>query len=157
MRTTSLRYLALAAALALGAAACAHVSVARRPVTAQAIAAAHSGVAAMLDHGALAWNSGDLDGFMSDYFPEATFVTAGGVVRGVPAIRSRYAPRFGPGGVRDSLSFRDIEVDLLGPDVANAIAYYVLMRGDSVTATGPTSLVVRREAGRWRIVHDHST
>jgi ketosteroid isomerase-like protein len=59
--------------------------------------------------------------------------------------------------VRDSLFFRDIEVDLLGPDVANAVAFYVLMRGDSVTSTGPTSLVVRRVEGRWRIVHDHSS
>ena len=28
---------------------------------------------------------------------------------------------------------------------------------DSVTARGPTSLLVRRVEGRWRIVHDHSS
>jgi len=39
----------------------------------------------------------------------------------------------------------------------NAIAYYVLMRGDSVTARGPTSLVLRRVGGRWVIMHDHSS
>lgn len=136
-------------------AACVHVAVVRRPTP--DVAEARTGVAAMLARGADAWNRGDLDGFMSDYVPDATFVTSRDVVRGVAAIRARYAPRFGPGGVRDSLSFQDLEVDVLGPDVANAIAYYVLMRGDSVTARGPTSLVVRRVEGRWRIVHDHSS
>jgi hypothetical protein len=28
---------------------------------------------------------------------------------------------------------------------------------DSVTARGPTSLLVRRVQGRWRIAHDHSS
>jgi len=143
----------LAGTLAL--AACVHVAVVRRPASDAAEASA--GIAAMLEHGAASWNRGDLDGFMSDYVPDATFVTGRGVVRGAAAIRERYAPRFGPGGVRDSLFFRDIEVDLLGPDVANAVAFYVLMRGDSVTSTGPTSLVVRKVDGRWRIVHDHSS
>jgi ketosteroid isomerase-like protein len=68
-----------------------------------------------------------------------------------------YAPRFAPGGTRDSLSFRDLQVDVLAPNVVNAIARYVLMRGDSVTGEGPTSLVMRRAGGRWRIVHDHSS
>ena len=43
----------------------------------------------------------------------------------------------------------------------NVIATYVLARHvagrDSVTAQGPTSLVMRRVEGRWRIVHDHSS
>jgi len=151
------RALVLAVSLVPLATACVGVAVVRRPSPAGALAAARDGVAAMLDHGARAWNRGDLDEFLSDYEPDATFVTSRGVLRGVAEIRARYAPRFGSGGVRDSLSFRDIEVDLLGPDVANAIAFYVLMRGDSVTSSGPTSLVVRRAGGRWRIAHDHSS
>ena len=144
-----------APAVLLALSACVHVAVVRAPTSDPRVA--REGVAAMLEHGAGAWNRGDLDGFLADYVPNATFVTGSGVVRGVEAIRARYAPRFAPRGVRDSLSFRDIEVDLLGPDVANAIATYVLMRGDSVTARGPTSLVVRRVGARWRIVHDHSS
>ena len=48
-------------------------------------------------------------------------------------------------------------LDVLGADALNAIAYYVLQRGDSVTARGPTSLVMRYRDGRWFIVHDHSS
>jgi uncharacterized protein (TIGR02246 family) len=126
------------------------------PVAANA-AAARGAAEALLAHGAGAWNRGDLDGFVSDYAFDATFVTKDSVIHGRPAIRSRYAPRFAPGGVRDSLSFQALEVDALGPDALNAIAYYVLQRGDSVVARGPTSLVLRRVGGRWFIAHDHSS
>lgn len=141
-----------ALAVVLAAAACA------RPQAGEvAPASVRAEVEAMFAHGAAAWSRGDLDGFMSDYTDDATYVTPRGVVHGRAAIRARYAPRFGPGGVRDSLHFEDLEVDVVGPDAVNAIAYYVLTRGDSVTARGPTSLLLRKTGGRWRIVHDHSS
>ena len=124
-----------------------------------AIESARSQVAAMLAGAATNWNRGDLDAFMSDYLPESrtTFIGRTGVLRGPGAIRSVYAARFAPGGVRDSLSFEALEVDLLSENAANAIAWYVLSRGDSTIARGPTSLVLVRRDGRWRIVHDHSS
>jgi uncharacterized protein (TIGR02246 family) len=114
-------------------------------------------VLALLAHGAAAWNRGDLAGFVSDYAPGATYVTPRRVIQGLAEIQAHYAPRFAPGGVRDSLFFQDVQVDLLAPDALNAIAYYVLQRGDSITARGPTSLVMRKLGGRWTIVHDHSS
>ncbi len=113
--------------------------------------------AALLEHGARAWNGGDLDGFVSDYTPDATFVTSGGLVRGTAEIKARYAARFAAGAVRDSLTFRLLDVERIGPMAANLVATYVLTRGDSVTSTGPTSLVLKRVAGRWKIAHDHSS
>ena len=113
----------------------------------------------MMNRSAAAWNRGDLDAFVDDYAAgmETSFIGRTGIVHGRDAIRAVYAPRFGPGGVRDSLSFENTEVDVLGPDVINVIAYYRLSRGDSTVARGPTSLVMRRSDGRWRIVHDHSS
>ncbi len=122
-----------------------------------ALEAARRDVAALLAHGAAAWTRGDLDAFVSDYADDATFVTPERVLHGRAEIRAHYAPRFAPGGVRDSLSFQALEVDLLAPDALNAVAYYVLQRGDAVTARGPTSLVMRRIGGRWYIAHDHSS
>jgi uncharacterized protein (TIGR02246 family) len=114
--------------------------------------------AELLEHGARVWNAGDLDAFVSDYVADATFVTSGGLVRGMAEIRQRYATRyFAPGAVRDSLSFRLLDVELLAPRVAHLVATYVLTRGDSVTSTGPTSLVLKKVGGRWRIAHDHSS
>lgn len=121
--------------------------------------AARAEIVAMMARSATAWNTGDLDAFVSYYEPgvTTTFVGRHGVVRGRAAIREVYAPRFAPGGVRDSLSFENVDVDLLAPDVASVLAYYRLMRGDSTTARGPTSLVMRRTSGNWLIVHDHSS
>lgn len=116
-------------------------------------------IAAMLDRSARAWNRGDLDAFVDDYLDSdrTTFIGRRGVLHGRAAIRAVYAPRFAPGGVRDSLSFEQLEVDSLAPGVAHVLAYYVLSRGDSTVARGPTSLVMLRVDGRWRIVHDHSS
>lgn len=113
----------------------------------------------MMDSSAAAWNRGDLDRFVSDYAPDTTttFIGSRGIMRGRAAIRSAYAPRFAPGGTRDSLSFERLEVDQLASDVINTIAYYRLMRGDSTTAYGPTSLVMRKISGQWKIIHDHSS
>lgn len=116
-------------------------------------------ICAMMARSADAWNRGALDEFTGDYLEgeETTYIGSRGIVRGPAAIREVYAPRFAPGGTRDSLSFERVEVDLLAPDLANTIAWYVLTRGDSVTARGPTSLVMRRVRGAWKIVHDHSS
>ncbi len=116
-------------------------------------------VTTMFARSAAAWNHGDLDTFMTDYLPgdRTTFVTSRGVIRGPAAIRARYAPRFAPGALHDSLSFQAIEVDSLAPGVFNVIAEYVLTRGDSLIGRGPTSLVMVRRDGRLRIVHDHSS
>lgn len=117
-------------------------------------------IAIMMQASAMAWNRGDLDAFVNYYEPDTTttYIGRNGIVRGRAAIRAVYAPRFAPGGVRDSLSFENTEIDLLAPGVANVISWYRLMRGDSTTARGPTSLVMRHDAdGQWRIVHDHSS
>jgi uncharacterized protein (TIGR02246 family) len=120
-------------------------------------------IEAMLARAASNWNRGDLDAFVEDYLPgtATTYIGSRGVMRGPADIRAAYAPRFAPGGVRDSLSFQIVDVDPLAPDVLNVIATYILARRvgtrDSVTARGPTSLVMRRVDGRWRIVHDHSS
>jgi uncharacterized protein (TIGR02246 family) len=116
-------------------------------------------IVAMLDRSARAWNRGDLDAFVGDYLDSSrtTFVGRRGLVHGLAAIRAAYAPRFAPGALRDSLSFEGVEVDSLAPGVAHVVAFYVLARGDSTVARGPTSLVMVRRGGRWRIVHDHSS
>jgi ketosteroid isomerase-like protein len=131
----------------------------RQVVPARSRADLTAEVTTMFARSASAWNRGDLDTFMTDYLPgdRTTYVTSKGVIHGPAAIRERYAPRFAPGGMHDSLSFEGIEVDPLAPDVINVIAYYVLMRGDSLVARGPTSLVMVRQDGRLRIVHDHSS
>jgi beta-aspartyl-peptidase (threonine type) len=108
---------------------------------------------------ATGWNRGDLGTFMDAYLdsPTTTYWGSQGLLRGYAEIRHHYAPRFAPGAERDSLRFDDIEARRLGTDYALATSRWVLFRGDSVTATGPFTLVLRRVAGKWRIIHDHSS
>jgi uncharacterized protein (TIGR02246 family) len=134
------------------------------PAHAADAARARDEIAAMMARSADAWNRGDLDAFMDDYAPGegTTYIGSRGLLRGPAAIRAAYAPRFAPGARRGTLRFEALEVDLLAPGVANAIATYVLTDrtaagADTTVARGPTSLVMRRAGGRWRIVHDHSS
>lgn len=151
------------ATVALALVACAPATADRYTPTAAERAARHDEIETMLARAAANWNRGDLDAFVADYLPgtETTYIGSRGILRGPADIHNAYAPRFAPGGVRDSLSFELQDVDPLAPDVLNVIATYILARRvdgrDSVTARGPTSLVMRRVDGRWRIVHDHSS
>jgi len=116
-------------------------------------------ITAMLAHSADAWNAGDLDGFLSDYAdaPTTSFMAGGKPVYGSARIRANYAPRFEPGAQRDSLWFENVAGRPLGPGYALATARFVLARGDSVTASGPFTLVLQRIDGRWKIIHDHTS
>jgi uncharacterized protein (TIGR02246 family) len=144
------------------AAACSRAVAGYHPTSGQRTAV-RAELQTMLERAAGNWNRGDLDAFMSDYLPSdsTTYVGGRGLVRGPAAIRNSYARLFTGEVVRDSLSFTILDVDPVAPDVANLIARYILARRvggrDSVTASGPTSLLVRRVDGRWRIVHDHSS
>jgi uncharacterized protein (TIGR02246 family) len=142
--------------------ACAPALAGYRPTDAER-AAVRGEIEAMLSRAAINWNRGDLDAFVADYLPGdgTTYVGGRSILRGTAPIRAAYAPRFATGAVRDSLSFVLLDVDALAPNLVNVVATYVLARRldgrDSVTARGPTSLVMRRVDGRWRIVHDHSS
>jgi hypothetical protein len=141
------------ALLALLPVACATTRTTADPSAARTIALE------LLERGARSWNRGDLDAFMADYVdgPRTTYVSNQGLMRGRMAIRARYAPRFAPGGVRDSLSFEDVEADPIASGVVHVVAWYKLIRGDSLIARGPTSLVLVRDGARWGILKDHSS
>jgi len=116
-------------------------------------------VRALLTRSAAAWNAGDLDGFVSDYSVDSltAFVSGGRPQYGYDWIRNHYAPTFAVGAQRDSLRFETITARSLGTAHALATARFVLFRRDSVTASGPFTLVLTRTDGRWLIIHDHTS
>lgn len=113
----------------------------------------------LLLESARAWNAGDLDGFLITYARDSatTFVTTRGPIYGFEEIRGRYAARFKPGAERDSLAFTEFTVRMLGADFVLSTARYVLKRGDSVTATGPFTVIWERRPEGWRMIHDHTS
>lgn len=117
-------------------------------------------IAAMLERSAADWNRGDLAGFMGDYARDSvtSYVSAGHVQYGWQRLYDRYQTTyFGPGKFRDSLTFGAVRVRPLAADVALCTARFQLRRGDSVTASGPFTLVLQKRGDRWLILHDHTS
>jgi len=116
-------------------------------------------IAAMLQRSAADWNRGDLAGFMSDYANDSltSYMSDGHVQYGWQPLYDRYQRNyFAAGKSRDSLSFDELRVRALTPDLAYATARFKLSRRDSVVASGPFTLVLQRQGDRWRILHDHT-
>lgn len=107
------------------------------------------------------WNRGDLAGFASYYedAPTTTFIGREVVRGGTQAILERYRRRYPNREAMGTLSFSEIEVRELAPGLALASGKYDLARtaaggGD---ASGRFTLVVRKTAAGWKIIHDHSS
>ena len=117
-------------------------------------------VAAMLERSAADWNRGDLAGFMGDYAKDSltSYVSAGHVQYGWQKLYDRYQTTyFAPGKFRDSLTFGEVRVRPLTLDLALCTARFALRRGDSVTASGPFTLLLQKRGDRWQILHDHTS
>lgn len=117
----------------------------------------------MLHASTSAWNAGELDGFLDDYWfsEELTFSGPEGVTRGWEDLRTRYLNSYwAPGTPRDSLRFEELEVSSLGEGHALALGRYVLYQpedSEMSKATGYFSLVLGKVDGEWRILHDHTS
>ncbi len=117
-------------------------------------------IAEMLARSAGDWNRGDLAGFMSDYARDSltSYVLGGHVQYGWQRLYDRYQTTyFAPGKSRDSLAFDAVRVRPLTTDLAYCTARFRLLRGDSVTASGPFTLILQKRGGRWYILHDHTS
>ena len=115
----------------------------------------------MLKKSEAAWNRGDLAAFASDYedAPTTTFVGREVTRGGVDAILSRYQRSYPTAETRGTLTFNEIEVRPLGEAYALALGRFALKRsvaggGD---AAGRFTLILRRTAKGWKIIHDHTS
>jgi ketosteroid isomerase-like protein len=113
----------------------------------------------LLSASADAWNRGDLEAFVSDYAHDSTttFMAGGQVQYGWEWIHDNYTRWWELGNDRDSLRFENVAGRGLGSDYILATARFVLFRGDSITGSGPFTLVLQRIDGAWKIVHDHTS
>src|ERR1043166_8185513 len=97
------------------------------------------------------WNRGNLAGFMSDYAHDSltSYVSAGHVVYGWQQLFDRYQKTyFPPGQSRDSLAFEEVRVRPLAPDLALCTAPFKRLGRDSVTGSGPFTLVLQQLEAR---------
>ena len=118
-------------------------------------------IRSLLDNSAAAWNKGDMVAFVSLYedSPETTFIGREVTRGGTQAILSRYRRTYPTKDAMGALSFSEIEVRVLSPDIALATGKYELKRSASGggDATGRFTLIFRKTAAGWKIIHDHSS
>jgi len=115
----------------------------------------------ILDDSADAWNRGDLKTFASYYedSPETTFMGKTIVRGGTQAILDRYRKGYPNRDAMGTLRFSEIEVRPLADGIALVTGRFDLKRttaggGDT---WGRYTLIVRRTAKDWKIIHDHSS
>ncbi|HVG39639.1 MAG TPA: nuclear transport factor 2 family protein [Pyrinomonadaceae bacterium] len=119
---------------------------------------AEAGVRAVLDAQVAAWNRGDIDAFMGGYdrSEKTTFVSGDTVARGWQTVLDRYRKNYDSPAKMGTLAFADLEINVLGADAALVIGRWNLTRaGDA--PHGRFTLIFRRTAAGWRIVHDHTS
>jgi uncharacterized protein (TIGR02246 family) len=105
-----------------------------------------------------AWNRGDIDGFMSGYARSGltTFVSEDAVRRGWETVRARYLKKYSDRAKMGLLTFSDLEIMPLDSDSAVVLGRWKLKRAQD-RPHGRFTLIFRKTADGWRIVHDHTS
>ena len=104
------------------------------------------------------WNRGDIDGYMNGYARSnaTVFVSGDTITRGWQTVRDHYKKKYAGAQAMGRLEFSDLEITPLGADIAVALGRWQLFRkGDH--PHGRFTLLFRRTAEGWRIVHDHTS
>ena len=118
-------------------------------------------VRAVLTHSEEAWNRGDLVAFASYYddSPETTFIGREVVRGGVQAILTRYRKAYPTRESMGVLSFSNVGVRVLAPDLALVTGQFHLERtaAGGGNAAGRYTLILRKTPGGWKIIHDHTS
>src|SRR4051812_31667351 len=113
---------------------------------------------AVMEAQAAAWNRGDVDGYMEGYAKEdsTTFVSGDTLTRGWQTVRDRYKARYDTREKMGALAFTELEFKPLSEFYLMATGRWRLTRAAD-TPHGRFTLVFRRTAAGWRIVHDHTS
>ena len=115
-------------------------------------------IRAVLDAQVAAWNRGDIEGFMNGYWrsPETVFISGDTVTHGWQTVLDRYKKGYSTREKMGTLTFSDLDIKLISKDAAVATGRWQLQRAGD-TPHGRFTLIFRKVAEGWRIVHDHTS
>lgn len=152
---TRARIVAVLAIISLGGgASCASANSSNEQGQKAAVAAVRDVIEAQ----AVAWNRGDIEGFMDGYAraDDTVFVSGDTVTRGWQTVLDRYRKNYDSREKMGTLAFTELEIKPLGPDAVVALGRFQLTRAGD-TPRGRFTLIFRRTERGWRIVHDHTS
>jgi uncharacterized protein (TIGR02246 family) len=115
-------------------------------------------IRAVLDTMEKTWNSGDLDTYISAYdaTAEVTMQSPSRRYRGFATIRSLFVDTFASAEKRGHLHFTEVEITVLDPASAMAIGRFNIDFPSGKERHGYYTVLFRRRAEGWKIVHDQS-
>jgi uncharacterized protein (TIGR02246 family) len=106
------------------------------------------------------WNRGDLEAFVQCYelSPETTFVGTE-ISKGAEALLNRYRRVYPDAQHMGKTTFSDLEARPLTPELAIVTGRFHLQRDEQLggAKSGLFTLVMRKGAAGWRIIHDHTS
>ena len=125
---------------------------------AQATGKAKAVIRAVLDAQAAAWNRGDIEGYMDGYdrSSKTEFVGGDSITRGWQEVFDRYKKRYDSREKMGTLTFSDLEINLLSKDAALVLGRWRLQRAND-EPHGTFTLLFRKTKSGWKIVHDHTS
>lgn len=103
-----------------------------------------------------AWNRGDIDTFTTTYDRDAVFVSGDEITRGSQTILERYKKKYSDRAKMGTLTFSDLEITSLSDNAAVVLGRWSLKRAAD-EPHGRFTLIFRKTADGWRIVHDHTS
>ena len=111
----------------------------------------------VMDDQAVAWNKGDIPGFMSGYWKSDKLVFVGTTVtRGWQPTLDHYKQSYDTRAKMGTLTFSDLEFVVLEKDTAVVLGSWSLAR-DKDNPHGKFTLTFRKFKEGWRIVMDHTS
>ena len=115
-------------------------------------------IRAVLEAQAAAWNRGDIDGYMDGYdrSPKTEFVGGDSITRGWQEVLDRYKKRYDSREKMGTLTFSDLEIQMLGSKAALVLGRWRLKRAND-EPHGTFTLLFRKTKSGWKIVHDHTS
>jgi len=112
----------------------------------------------VMDAQVVAWNAGDIEGFMRGYWNSEKLVFASGdtVTKGWQPTIDRYKKRYDSRAKMGTLTFSDLEIEVLSKDAAKVLGSWSLAR-EADNPKGKFTLIFRKFKDGWKIVHDHTS
>lgn len=120
--------------------------------------AAKQKIAQVLADQSAAWNRGDIDGFMAGYArtPGLRFASGGRVTYGWQQTLERYKQHYPDRAAMGSLTFSDLDIDVLSTDAALVFGRWRL-KTEKGEPNGLFTLLLRKTEAGWRVVADHTS
>jgi len=106
----------------------------------------------VLDTQTMAWNRGNIEGFMASYWqsPNLRFASGGSIERGWTPTLERYLSRYPDKAAMGTLSFTDLEIDVIDDDDALVFGHWALERQSDRPSGLFTATHTRRRGAPFR-------